>query len=151
MLLETSLFFKTMLILCGQLTVVLGTCFYCIREARRAYENNTSFAGIHFRGSMNMNKQLDLVPYTAAPAHYPSEMCKQIPSEDNPNKSETKTVMAVNKAHRLDLLKDGYIDSRRWGNFLFCIYFMGYIIIFMHIFCFNWYQHPNRYDFLYFI
>ena len=82
MLLETSLFFKTMLILCGQLTVVLGTCFYCIREARRAYENNTSFAGIHFRGSMNMNKQLDLVPYTAAPEHYPSEMCKQIPSEN---------------------------------------------------------------------
>ena len=117
MLLETSLFFKTMLILCGQLTVVLGTCFYCIREARRAYENNTSFAGIHFRGSMNMNKQLDLVPYTAAPEHYPSEMCKQIPSENNPNKSETKTVMAMNKAHRLDLLKDGYTDSGGGGIF----------------------------------
>ena len=117
MLLETSLFFKTMLILCGQLTVVLGTCFYCIREARRAYENNTSFAGIHFRGSMNMNKQLDLVPYTKAPEHYPSEMRKQIPSENNPNKSETKTVMAMNKAHRLDLLKDGYTDSGGGGIF----------------------------------
>ena len=117
MLLETSLFFKTMLILCGQLTVVLGTCFYCIREARRAYENNTSFAVIHFRGSMNMNKQLDLVPYTKAPEHYPSEMRKQIPSENNPNKSETKTVMAMNKAHRLDLLKDGYTDSGGGGIF----------------------------------
>ena len=119
MLLETSLFFKTMLILCGQLTVVLGTCFYCIREAKRAYENNTSFAGMHFRGSMNMNKQLDLVPYTAAPEHYPSEMCKQIPSEKNPNKSETKTVMAMNEAHRLDLLKDGYIDSEGGEFFYF--------------------------------
>jgi FtsH-binding integral membrane protein len=117
MLLETSLFFKTMLILCGQLTVVLGTCFYCIRGARRAYENNTSFAGMHFRGSMNMNKQLDLVPYTKAPEHYPSEMRKQIPSENNPNKSETKTVMAMNKAHRLDLLKDGYTDSGGGGIF----------------------------------
>ena len=126
MLLETSLFFKTMLILCGQLTVVLGTCFYCIREARRAYENNTSFAGIHFRGSMNMNKQLDLVPYTAAPAHYPSEMCKQIPSKNNPNKFETKTVMAVNKAHRLDLLKDGYIDSR--GGEIFYFAFILWVI-----------------------
>jgi FtsH-binding integral membrane protein len=117
MLIETSLFFKTMLILCGQLTVVLGTCFYCIREARRAYENNTSFAGLHFRGAMNMNKQLDLVPYTKAPEHYPSEMCKQIPSQDNPNKSETKTVMASNEAHRLELLKDGYIDSGGGGIF----------------------------------
>jgi FtsH-binding integral membrane protein len=117
MLIETSLFFKTMLILCGQLTVVLGTCFYCIREARRAYENNTSFAGLHFRGAMNMNKQLDLVPYTKAPEHYPSEMRKQIPSEDNPNKSETKTVMASNEAHRLELLKDGYIDSGGGGIF----------------------------------
>jgi FtsH-binding integral membrane protein len=106
-----------MLILCGQLTVVLGTCFYCIREARRAYENNTSFAGLHFRGAMNMNKQLDLVPYTKAPEHYPSEMRKQIPSEDNPNKSETKTVMASNEAHRLELLKDGYIDSGGGGIF----------------------------------
>jgi FtsH-binding integral membrane protein len=106
-----------MLILCGQLTVVLGTCFYCIREARRAYENNTSFAGLHFRGAMNMNKQLDLVPYTKAPEHYPSEMCKQIPSQDNPNKSETKTVMASNEAHRLELLKDGYIDSGGGGIF----------------------------------
>ena len=126
MLLETSLFFKTMLILCGQLTVVLSTCFYCIRKARRAYENNTSFAGIHFRGSMNMNKQLDLVPYTAAPAHYPSEMCKQIPSKNNPNKFETKTVMAVNKAHRLDLLKDGYIDSR--GGEIFYFAFILWVI-----------------------
>ena len=126
MLLETSLFFKTMLILCGQLTVVLGTCFYFIRGARRAYENNTSFAGIHFRGSMNMNKQLDLVPYTAAPEHYPSEMCKKIPSEDNPNKSETKTVMAMNEAHRLDLLKDGYIDSGG-GEFFYFAFILSRI------------------------
>ena len=130
MLLETSLFFKTMLILCGQLTVVLGTCFYCIREARRAYENNTSFAGIHFRGSMNMNKQLDLVPYTAAPEQYPSEMCKQIPSEDNPNKSETKTVMAMNEAHRLDLLKDGYIDSGG-GEFFYFAFILWVISLFL--------------------
>ena len=126
MLLETSLFFKTMLILCGQLTVVLGTCFYCIREARRAYKNNTSFAGLHFRGAMNMNKQLDLVPYTKAPEHYPSEMRKQIPSENNPNKSETKTVMAMNKAHRLDLIKDGYMDSE--GGEIFYFAFILWVI-----------------------
>ena len=112
MLLETSLFFKTIFILCGQLSIVLGTCFYCIRGAKKAYENNTSFAGIHFRASMNMNKQLDLVPYYPAPNHYPSEMFKQVPSKDNPAKSDTVTVMAMDKDHRIKLIKDGYMDMQ---------------------------------------
>ena len=92
MFLETTLLFKTMLILCGQLFIVLGTCFYCIRAARRAYENNTSFAGLYFKGSMNMKQQLDLVPYSPAPEFYPSEMFKQVPLKDNPN----KTLLIVN-------------------------------------------------------
>ncbi|MDC6460458.1 hypothetical protein PQY71_02225, partial [Gammaproteobacteria bacterium] len=110
MLLETSLFFKTMFILCGQLSIILGTCFYCIRGARKAYKNNTSFAGIHFRASMNMNRQLDLVPYSPAPKYYPCEMFKQVPSKDNPTKSETITEMAMDKDHRIKLIKDGYMD-----------------------------------------
>ena len=64
MFLETTLLFKTMLILCGQLFIVLGTCFYCIRAARKAYENNTTFFGLSFRGAVNMNNELDLIPYT---------------------------------------------------------------------------------------
>ena len=80
MFLESSLLFKTMLILSGQIAVVLATCFYCINGARKAYENNTSFGGMYFRGSMNMNRQLDLVPYTPAPEYYPSEMFKEVPS-----------------------------------------------------------------------
>ena len=105
MLLETSLFFKTIFILCGQLSIVLGTCFYCIRGAKKAYENNTSFVGIHFRASMNMNKQLDLVPYYPAPNHYPCEMFKQVPSKDNPAKSDTVTVWPWTKTTELSLSK----------------------------------------------
>ena len=69
MFVETSLFFKTMLILCSQISIILAICFYCIREARKAYENDTSFAGMYFRGSMNMSKKLDLVPYSPSPEY----------------------------------------------------------------------------------
>jgi len=100
-----------MLILCSQISVILAICFYCIREARKAYENDTSFAGMYFRGSMNMNKQLDLVPYSPSPEYYPSEMFKQVQSKDNPTKLDTLIVMAMNSDHRIELIKDGYMDK----------------------------------------
>jgi len=127
-LLETSLFFKTIFILCGQLSIVLGTCFYCIRGAKKAYENNTSFAGIHFRASMNMNKQLDLVPYYPAPNYYPCEMFKQVPSKDNPAKSDTVTVMAMDKDHRIKLIKDGYMD-KQGGETVYAAFFLWAITL----------------------
>ncbi|MDA9804664.1 Bax inhibitor-1 family protein [Gammaproteobacteria bacterium] len=130
MLLETSLFFKTIFILLGQLSIVLGTCFYCIRGAKKAYENNTSFAGIHFRASMNMNKQLDLVPYYPAPNHYPCEMFKQVPSKDNPAKSDTVTVMAMDKDHRIKLIKDGYMDMQG-GDTVYAAFVLWAISLFL--------------------
>ena len=130
MFVETTLLFKTMLILCSQLSIILGVCFYCIREARKAYENNTSFAGIYFRGSMNMNKQLDLVPYTPSPEYYPSEMFKQVPSESDPTKSDTITVMAMNKDQRIEMIKDGYIDKQN-GRFLGIWFILWFISLFL--------------------
>ncbi len=44
MFLETTLLFKTMLILSAQLSVVLGGCFYCIRAAHKAYETDSTFS-----------------------------------------------------------------------------------------------------------
>jgi FtsH-binding integral membrane protein len=117
MLLETTLFFKTILILTGQLAIVLGTCFYCIRGAKKAYENNTSFAGMHFMGAMNMNKKLDLVPYVPPPKNYPAEMFKLVPSESDPSKSETMLAMARNKDHRKELIRDGYADKQGGESF----------------------------------
>ena len=123
MFVETSLFFKTMLILCSQISVILAICFYCIREARKAYENDTSFAGMYFRGSMNMNKQLDLVPYSPSPEYYPSEMFKQVQSKDNPTKSDTLIVMAMNSDHRIELIKDGYMD-KSGGNYFYAAFLL---------------------------
>lgn len=117
MFIESSLLFKTMLILSGQIAVVLATCFYCINGARKAYKNNTSFGGMYFRGSMNMNRQLDLVPYTPVPEYYPSEMFKEVPSKYDSSKSDMLTEIALNKDHRLDLIKDGYLDKNVGGYF----------------------------------
>ena len=126
MFVETSLFFKTMLILCSQISVILAICFYCIREARKAYENDTSFAGMYFRGSMNMNKQLDLVPYSPSPEYYPSEMFKMVQSKDNPTKSDTLIVMAMNSEHRIELIKDGYMD-KSGGNYFYAAFLLWII------------------------
>ena len=106
-----------MFILCGQLIVVLGTCFYCIREARKAYEANTSFAGLYFRGSMNMNKELDLVPYTPPPTNFPCAMYKEVPSKWDFRKSSIVTIMANDKEQRIELIKDGYFDKESGGYY----------------------------------
>ena len=126
MFVETSLFFKTMLILCSQISVILAICFYCIREARKAYENDTSFAGMYFKGSMNLNKQLDLVPYSPSPEYYPSEMFKMVQSKDNPTKSDTLIVMAMNSDHRIELIKDGYMD-KSGGNYFYAAFLLWII------------------------
>ena len=63
MFVETSLIFKTLVILSAQLGIVLMMCFYCLDRAKKAYENNTTFMGLLFRGSVNMKGKLDLIPY----------------------------------------------------------------------------------------
>ena len=130
MFLESSLLFKTMLILSGQIAIVLATCFYCINGARKAYENNTSFGGMYFRGSMNMNRQLDLVPYTPAPEYYPSEMFKEVPSKYDSSNSDMLTEIALNKDHRLDLIKDGYLD-KNVGGYFFPVFILWLVSMFL--------------------
>ena len=39
-MIETTLFLKTIIILAAQLGLSLATCFYCLKSARKAYENN---------------------------------------------------------------------------------------------------------------
>ena len=74
---ETTLLFKTLVILSAQLSIVLFTCLYCLNGARKAYENNTSFLGMFFRGSVNMKGQLDLIPYAKVKEGFPKEMTNQ--------------------------------------------------------------------------
>ena len=114
---ESTLLFKTMLILAGQIGIVFGLCYFFIKSARTAYENNTSFAGFYFRGAMNMNRQLDLVTYKKAPTTSPVEMTKEIEAvyDENTNKktaeSYTKLKLAKNREEVLQLIKEGYVYS----------------------------------------
>jgi len=63
MFIETSLLFKTIIVLSSQLAIVLAGCFYALKMAKKAYENNSTFIGLSFRGSVNLKRKLDLIPY----------------------------------------------------------------------------------------
>ena len=104
MLLETTLIFKTMLILSSQLGLVLLGCFYFIKNAHYAYENNTTFFGFRFRGSVNMKNQLDLVPYVDT---FPREMERYDVYSDSSEK-----ISAKNSDEIIKYLKEGYSQIR---------------------------------------
>ena len=50
---ESSLYFKTALILTIQLGIIFFGCYYFIKKARDAYLQNIPFFGIHFDGKDN--------------------------------------------------------------------------------------------------
>ncbi len=111
MFLETTLLLKTMLILSAQLFVVLGGCFYFIRGANKAYKTDSTFLGMSFKGSMNMKRQLDLIPYFKAPLEYPMKMFKRIEEAYNPETKRLDSAYddlkeAQNRVEVLQFLKD---------------------------------------------
>ena len=75
-LMETTLLFKTLVILSGELFLMLSVCFYCLNKARKAYESNSSFLGLYFRGAVNMKGQLDLIPYGKVSDTFPKKISK---------------------------------------------------------------------------
>ena len=109
MLIETTLLFKTMLILSSQLGLVLLGCFYFIKGAHYAYENNTTLFGFKFRGSVNMKNQLDLVPYVDT---FPREMVI-----NDENGEQLKLKLAKNSDEIIKYLKEGYYQSRPTSGF----------------------------------
>lgn len=104
MLLETTLIFKTMLILSSQIGLVLLGCFYFIKNAHYAYENNTTLFGLKFRGSVNMKNQLDLVPYVDT---FPRKMVM-----DDEKGSPSKMKLAENSDEIIKYLKEGYYQEK---------------------------------------
>ena len=77
-----------------------------------------------------MKKGLDLIPDQLPPDTYPTEMVKQVISEDSSNgafgkseKEEWKSMIAMNKEQRLRLLKEGYKDKSR-GGYIYSILFL---------------------------
>ena len=109
MFIETPLIFKTVVILSIQLGLVLITCFYYLKKARIAYENGTTLLGYKFRGSVNMKRKLDLIPYTEPKKNFPKPMEKYI------DKNTTLHKIAKNQDEVIELLKEGYKHAY-WGD-----------------------------------
>ena len=107
---ETTLLFKTMVILSGQIGIVFGIAYFLIKRAKYAYENNTKLFGYSFRAAMNMNKELDLVPFIESPSNYPVDMTKTIKKN---YVEHVDTKKAHDKEHALELLRNGYTYEKK--------------------------------------
>ena len=141
-MIETTLFAKTMVILCSQLSIVFGLTFYVMKKSKEAYFNNTTFLGISFRGAMNLNKEFDLIPYIEDTKGFPKYM--HLPNgtkDDDP-------VIAMNEESRVKWQKIGYVVSPpankflnavivSWTVLLFILVFIGYFSVPLGIFVFT--------------
>tara|TARA_B100000886_G_scaffold304926_1_gene236398 strand:+ start:520 stop:1380 length:861 start_codon:yes stop_codon:yes gene_type:complete len=124
MFVETSLLFKTIIILSIQLGLVLAVCFYCLNRARVAYETNTSFLGLYFKGAVNMNRKLDLIPYRKAKETFPKRMI-YYHSQD-----ETTVEIAENQDEVIEWLKKGYRHVPEGKDYLWPIMVFWFICLF---------------------
>ena len=141
-MIETTLFAKTMIILCSQLSIVFGLTFYVMKKSKEAYFNNTTFLGISFRGAMNLKKEFDLIPYIEDTKGFPKYM--HLPNgtkDDDP-------VIAMNEESRVKWQKIGYVVSPpankflnavivSWTVLLFILVFIGYFSVPLGIFVFT--------------
>tara|TARA_B000000475_G_scaffold206761_1_gene168855 strand:- start:1012 stop:1746 length:735 start_codon:yes stop_codon:yes gene_type:complete len=87
---------------------------------------------------MNMNRQLDLVPYKKAPTKYPIEMTKLIEAttdEETGKKTEAfaKLKLAKNKEEVLQFLKEGYKYSNE-STFFNALFFFWVATLFATLF-----------------
>ncbi len=119
MFIETPLIFKTVVILSIQLGLVLITCFHSLKKARIAYENGTTLLGYKFRGSVNMKRKLDLIPYTEPKKNFPKPMEKYI------DENTTSHKIAKNQDEVIELLKEGYKHAY-WGDGSIGLLFFGW-------------------------
>ena len=112
MLIETSLLFKTIVILSMQLGLVLFSCFYFLRKAKEAYQKNTTLLGLSFRGSVNMKGKLDLIPFVKQKDTFPKRMSMYV------DKNSTLIKEAKNQDEVIKLMKEGYFHAPEGGGTL---------------------------------
>lgn len=110
MLIETSLLFKTIVILSMQLGLVLFSCFYFLRKAKEAYQKNTTLLGLSFRGSVNMKGKLDLIPFVKQKDTFPKRMGMYV------DKNNTLIKEAKNQDEVIKLMKEGYSHDPEGGG-----------------------------------
>ena len=141
-MIETTLFAKTMVILCSQLSIVFGLTFYVMKKSKEAYFNNTTFLGMSFRGAMNLKQEFDLIPYIEDTRGFPKQM--HLP---NGTKDDTP-VVATDEESRMKWQKIGYVVSPpankflnailiSWTVLLFILVFIGYFSVPLGIFVFT--------------
>ena len=121
---ETSLLFKTLIILSAQLGLVLVMCFYTLKQARLAYENNSTLFGMSFRGAVNMKNKLNLIPYTEIKKTFPKPMVKFV------DKNTTLHKQANNQDEVISLLKDGYEHQASANNFILGLMIFWFVTLF---------------------
>lgn len=134
---ETTLLFKTMVILSSQIGIVFGLAYFIIHQAKAAYENKTKLFGYSFRASMNMNKELDLVPYIESPKKFPVSMTKLEEERfDNETKEikpeQTLTIKVNSREEALNKIRDGY--SFKLKDRLFPIFISWFIGLWVTLF-----------------
>ena len=141
-MIETTLFAKTMVILCSQLSIVFGLTFYVMKKSKEAYFNNTTFLGMSFRGAMNLKQEFDLIPYIEDTRGFPKYMHLPNGTEDD------IPVVAVNEESRVKWQKIGYVVSPPANKFLNAVFvsrailllslvFIGYFSVPLGIFVFT--------------
>lgn len=114
---ETTLLFKTTLILTFELSIAFGLCIYFLKAAKRLAIVGKPFLGIHFRHSVNMNNEIDLIPDATKAINYPRKLTK-VEVEKKPqgifssrkNEIKRKVVFAKDREEAIAYLKDGYRD-----------------------------------------
>ena len=75
---ETTLLFKTTLILTFELGIAFGLCIYLLKAAKRAALAGESFCGVYFRLAVNMKNEIDLIPDATRQIEYPRTLQKQV-------------------------------------------------------------------------
>ena len=123
-MIETTLFAKTMIILCSQLSIVFGLTFYILKKSKEAYFNNTTFLGMSFRGAMNLKKEFDLIPYIEDSRGFPKHMHLVNATKDD------IPVMALNEESKVKWQKLGYVVSPPANKFLNAIFVSWAILLF---------------------
>ena len=141
-MIETTLFAKTMVILCSQLSIVFGLTFYVMKKSKEAYFNNTTFLGMSFRGAMNLKQEFDLIPYIEDTRGFPKYMHLPNGTEDD------IPVVATDEESRVKWQKIGYVVSPpankflnvvfvSWAILLLSLTFIGYFSVPLGIFVFT--------------
>ena len=123
-MIETTLFAKTMIILCSQLSIVFGLTFYILKKSKEAYFNNTTFLGMSFRGAMNLKQEFDLIPYIEDSRGFPKHMHLVNATKDD------IPVMAIDEESRVKWQKLGYVVSPPANKFLNAIFVSWAILLF---------------------